>query len=126
MPSISKGPKKTFNITFRVPANKCEEVESTLKEHEAFMLKTHSLTQGKLHLEHYYVSKAQELVNPTDPTQGVTGNFIYSLNEVYIAPDGCEEHMKVGAESGMLSDLMSTITAYENMMVLMGTVIFSM
>ena len=59
------------------------------------MRKIHSLEAGGgIHLADYYVAKADELNNVADPSQGTTGNILYSINETYIQPDGIDQHME--------------------------------
>ena len=96
----SRTGQRTFNFSLVVPADKAEEVEKGLADHGNWMRETHSLvvkadpTYGMLGtLVDYYISKALELNNPLDPSEGTTGNILYTLNEVYTAIAGTEAHL---------------------------------
>ena len=43
---------------------------------------------------HYYVSKSDEMVNPAAPDEGTTGNVLFTINEVYVQPEGIGQHME--------------------------------
>ena len=97
----SKNGQLTFNFALSVPADKAAEVEAMIATHAQWMRETHSLiakpdpTYGMLGtLVDYYNSKAPEMKNPLDPSEGNTGNLIYTLNEVYTRPEGTEAHME--------------------------------
>lgn len=74
--------QRTFNFALSVPADSVGKVEAALSDHAKWMRETHSYDDSKIQLVHYYVSKADELVNIADPTQGTTGRVLYSINEV--------------------------------------------
>lgn len=74
--------QRTINIALSVPADSVDEVEASLSDHAKWMREAHSYDDSKIQLVHYYVSKAHELVNAVDPTQGTTGRVLYSINEV--------------------------------------------
>ena len=101
----SQNGQLTFNFALSVPADKTEAVEEVIATHAAWMRETHSLeADGRIHLVDYHVAKAEEMNNLLDPSEGKTGNILYSINEVYVEKDGIDqiygESNAMGAHSG--------------------------
>ena len=88
----------TFGFTMRVPEGDEVVVDDLIASHAKWMSETHSLSpgDGKLHTLEYYVSKASELNNMMDPSEGSTGNIIYSVNEVHIDDEYFGKHVELG------------------------------
>ena len=91
--TVSLG-QKTFNFGLKVPAEKAAEAEATIRDHAKWMRETHSYDNSKIQLVHYYVSKSDEMVNPAAPDEGTTGNVLFTINEVYVQPEGIGQHME--------------------------------
>ena len=88
-----KNGQRTFNLNVKVSANEVEKVEAEIKTHAKWMRDTHSLDDSKIRLVHYYASKSPDFKNPMDPEEGTTGHTVFSINEVYVVPEGIGEHL---------------------------------
>ena len=115
--------QRTFNFALSVPADSVDEVEASLSDHAKWMRETHSYDDSKIQLVHYYVSKAHELVNIADPTQGTTGRVLYSINEVYVMPEGIDQHLAAGQSWNNFQSFIATITEFGSVLVVNGEVI---
>ena len=83
-----KNGQRTFNLNVKVPADVVSNVDAEIKTHAKWMRDNHSYDDSKIQLVHYYVSKSDELVNFANPDDGITGNVLFSINEVYVRPEG--------------------------------------
>ena len=89
----------TINLGFVVPQSMERTVDALWKSHEEFMRETHDFGEGPTNdptrprLTQFTITKARELVNPMDPTEGFTGNLQYSMQETYASKDGIAKHM---------------------------------
>ena len=70
-----------------------------------------------------YVAKADELNNVADPSQGTTGNILYSINETYILPEGIDQHMEQAMQWEGIEQFISTLQKYGKVLIGGGTVI---
>ena len=123
----SKNGQLTFNFALSVSADKAEEVEEMIATHAAWMRETHSLeADGRIHLVDYHVAKAEELKNLLDPSEGTTGNILYSINEVYVESDGIDRHMAQGMQWEHFMAFAGTIMEYGKVLIAGGSVIQSM
>ena len=123
----SKNGQLTFNFALSVPADKAAEVEAMIATHAQWMRETHSLeADGKIHLVDYHVAKSEELKNLLDATEFTTGNILYSINEVYVEPDGIDQHMTQGMQWEHFKAFAGTIMQYGKVLIGGGTVIHSM
>ena len=123
----SKNGQLTFNFALSVPADKAETVEGVIATHAAWMRETHSLeADGRIHLVDYHVAKAEEMNNLLDPSEGTTGNILYSINEVYVEKDGIDQHMGKAMQWEHIQDFVGTLTEYGKVLIGGGTVIHSM
>ena len=118
--------QKTFNFALKVPTSKVAEVEAVLAEHAAFMKEHHSFDDSKIHLHHYYVSKSDDLNDVMDPSKGTTGHVVYSVNEVYMVPQGIGQHLeKAGAWEGM-ARFFPALMEHGEVLVMSGDVIHTL
>ena len=115
--------QRTFNFALSVPADSVGKVEAALSDHAKWMRETHSYDDSKIQLVHYYVSKAHELVNIADPTQGTTGRVLYSINEVYVMAEGIDQHMAAGQSWKNFQSFVGTITEFGSVLIANGEVI---
>ena len=123
----SQNGQLTFNFALSVPADKAETVEGVIATHAAWMRETHSLeADGRIHLVDYHVAKAEEMNNLLDPSEGKTGNILYSINEVYVEKDGIDQHMGKAMQWEHIQDFVGTLTEYGKVLIGGGTVIHSM
>ena len=123
----SQNGQLTFNFALSVPADKTEAVEEVIATHAAWMRETHSLeADGRIHLVDYHVAKAEEMNNLLDPSEGTTGNILYSINEVYVEKDGIDQHMGKAMQWEHIQDFVGTLTEYGKVLIGGGTVIHSM
>ena len=118
--------QKTFNFGLKVPAETAAEVEATIRDHAKWMRETHSYDNSKIQLVHYYVSKSDEMVNPAAPEDGTTGNVLFTINEVYVQPEGIGQHMEAGQQWPHFQSFMEILTKYGDILVLNGDVIESL
>ena len=115
--------QKTFNFGIKVPDEKAEEVEAIIRNHAQWMRDTHSLDDSKIRLVHYYASKSPDFKNPMDPEEGTTGHTVFSINEVYVVPEGIGEHLAAAQQWPDFSTFFSMLTTYGDVLVLGGDVI---
>lgn len=115
--------QRTFNFALSVPADSVDEVEASLSDHAKWMRETHSYDDSKIQLVHYYVSKAHELVNIADPSQGTTNQVLYSINEVYVMDEGLDQHLVAGQSWKNFQSFVGTITEFGSVLIANGEVI---
>ena len=115
--------QRTFNFGLSVPVDSAEKVEAAISDHASWMRETHSYDDSQIQLVHYYVSKAHELVNIADPSQGTTGRILYSINEVYVMAEGIDQHMAAGQSWKNFQSYVSTITEFGSVLIANGEVI---
>ena len=119
--------QKTFNFALCVSSEDAEKVEKAIAEHADWMRKTHSLEAGGgIHLVDYYVARADEQNNIADPSQGTTGNILYSINETYVLPEGIDQHMEQGTKWEGFEQFVGTLQKYGKVLIGGGTVIQAM
>ena len=88
-----------FGFALKVPMSEVENIEKLLNSHYEFMKKTHSVTGEKeIRLNAYTVLKGPEMVDPTNPEKGTTGNMFYILTEHYETPKGFQNHLAAGSK----------------------------
>ena len=80
-----------FTVVFTVTPENVAEGDRIFASHAAWMSRTHH-RDGDKELVRYNLSKAPEMANPMDPSQGLTGNTNYVLTEVYTNPSGLQDH----------------------------------
>ncbi len=115
--------QRTFNFGLKTTKDNAEKVEATIRAHAGFMRANHSLDDSKIQLIHYYVSKAEEFNNPADPEAGTTGNMQYTINEVYVHPDGIGQHVEQAMKWDGMQGFMEALEAYGKVIVANGEVI---
>ena len=64
--------------------------------------------------------------NLLDPSEGTTGNILYSINEVYVESDGIDRHMAQGMQWEHFMAFAGTIMEYGKVLIAGGSVIHSM
>jgi len=95
--------KPTIHMVWRVPAEDEATIDKYWKTHEEFMKKTHVVgefgeaSSAPRALE-FYIAKGKELNDPMDPEKGESGNLLYIMSEIYVAPEDVAGHMKVAGE----------------------------
>jgi hypothetical protein len=115
--------QRTFNFGLKTTKDNAEKVEATIRAHAGFMRANHSLDDSKIQLIHYYVSKAEEFNNPADPEAGTTGNMLYTINEVYVHPDGIGQHMEAVMKWDGVEGFLESLGTYGEVIVANGEVI---
>jgi hypothetical protein len=118
--------QRTFNFALKTTTENTAAVEALIASHAKFMKENHSLDATRIHLNHYYVSKANELNNPADPSQGETGNILYSINEVYIHAEGIEQHMGVAMNWPDIGNFLELLTTHGEVVISNGEVIHTL
>lgn len=103
-----------FHLSFSVPNNDAERMDTFLETHESFMRETH-FVEGSVEpvILCYAVFKSPEFNNPLDPESGETGNTLYGICEIYNGPEGVGAHMELGQQrESMFSELMALTEKY--------------
>ena len=122
---ISLG-QRTFNFGLKTSSSNAEAIEAAISAHADFMKHHHSLDHSKIQLEHYYVSKADEMNNPADPSQGTTGNVVYSINEVYVHAEGIGQHMEAAMAWDGIGPFIELLSTYGEVIIGNGEVIHTL
>jgi hypothetical protein len=115
--------QRTFNFGLKTTKDNAEQVEKIISTHAAFMRENHSLDDSKIQVIHYYVSKSEEFNNPANPDEGTTGNMLYTINEVYVHPEGIGQHMEAAMAWDGIQDFMELLGTYGEVLVANGEVI---
>lgn len=121
-----KNGQRTFNLNIKVPADTVADVEAEIKTHAKWMRDTHSYDDSKIQLVHYYVSKSDELVNFSDPSEGTTGNVLFSINEVYVHPEGIGQHLDAAGSMPNAPGFFEVMGKFGEVLVINGEVIETM
>ena len=77
----------------------------------------------KSQLVHYCVSKSDELVNFANPDEGNTGNVLFSINEVYVNPEGIGQHLDAAGAWPDAAGFFGVLGKYGKVLVINGEVI---
>ena len=72
------------------------------------------------------MSKADELNNAADPSEGVIGNVLYSLDEVYIHPEGIVQHIGAAGNWLDMGNFLELISGYGQVLSSNGEVIHTL
>ena len=121
----AKKGQRTFNFSFVVSDDKEKEWDEAFASHGAWMRETHSLTGG-IHLVDYYISKGTQMNNSLDPSEGTSGNLIYTLNEVYVEREGTSQHMEAAPSWKSFESFLELIGSSEAVMLMDRELIQSM
>ena len=120
--SVQTG-QKTFNFALKASVADAPKVEEAIKVHAQWMREHHSYDDSKIKLLHFYVSKAEELNNPIDPSQGTTGNVLYSINEVYAHPEGIGQHMEKAKVWDYFGSFLEVLGQFGQVVIVAGDVV---
>ncbi len=86
---------KCINLGYVVPKDKADEVLELFKTHAAWMQEFYSdSNDGSKYLISSFFTKADEFVNPADPSQGLTGNIVFTINERFTSMDSVKRHVE--------------------------------
>ena len=118
-----KNGQRTFNLNVKVPADVVSNVDAEIKTHAKWMSDNHSYDDSKIQLVHYYVSKSDELVNFANPDDGITGNVLFSINEVYVRPEGIGQHLDAAGSWPDAPGFFEIMAKYGEVLVINGEVI---
>jgi hypothetical protein len=118
-----KNGQRTFNLNVKVPADVVSNVDAEIKKHAKWMRDNHSYDDSKIQLVHYYVSKSDELVNFANPDDGITGNVLFSINEVYERPEGIGQHLDAAGSWPDAPGFFEIMAKYGEVLVINGEVI---
>ena len=120
-----KNGNTTFGFTMRVPENDAAVVDDLIYSHAKWMSETHSLKpeSGKLQTLEYFVSKATELNDMMDPSQGSTGNIIYNVSEVHIDDEHFGKHVELGQSWDRIGEFFGLFEKYSPLVTMGGRVI---
>ena len=116
-----------FGFALKVPMSEVENIEKLLNDHFEFMKKTHSVTGEKeIRLNAYTVLKGPEMVDPTNPEKGTTGNMFYILTEHYETPKGFQNHLAAGSKWEGFQQFNEMLLKYRVAMTFPGTLVSQM
>merc|ERR1711934_849618 len=117
-----------FQITLSVPNSEAGTVEQFLSQHEEFMNRTHETSgDGPLRTFTYTATKYPIMVDPMDPSKGVTDKTLYTVCELYKTKEGTEAHMKAGqAEPELFGRFVELTKKYGILTAMHGKVITCM
>ena len=116
-----------FGFALKVPMSEVENIEKLLNGHYEFMKKTHSVTGDKeIRLNAYSVLKGPEMVDPTNPEKGTTGNMFYILTEHYETPKGFQNHLSAGSKWEGFQQFNEMLLKYRVAMTFPGTLVSQM
>ena len=116
-----------FGFALKVPMSEVENIEKLLNGHYEFMKKTHSVTGEKeIRLNAYSVLKGPEMVDPTNPEKGTTGNMFYILTEHYETPKGFQNHLAAGSKWEGIQQFNEMLLKYRVAMTFPGTLVSQM
>jgi len=103
----------TINICFKVPSENASGVEEVLKAHANHMKANYTPEnlRGDNPLDAYF-TKAEELNNPTNPSDGKTGNFIFTVNEKWAQPEHIQAHIGRTMEADHFAQMISAMQNY--------------
>ncbi len=87
------------------------------------MKENHSLDDSKIQVIHFYVSKSEEFKTPKNPAEGTTGNMLYTINEIYVHPEGIGQHIEAAMKWDGMPGFMVLLGAYGEVLVANGEVI---
>ena len=118
-----KNGQRTFNLNVKVPADVVSNVDAEIKTHAKWMRDNHSYDDSTIQLVHYYVSKSDELVNFANPDDGITGNVLFSINEVYVRPEGIGQHLDAAGFWPDAPGFFEIMAKYGEVLVINGEVI---
>ena len=80
-----------FVIIITVAPEHVAEGDRIFKSHATWIERTHH-RDGEKALLQYNLSRAPQMANPMDPSEGTTENTCYVLTEVYSGPVGLQDH----------------------------------
>ena len=114
-------------LIFTATYNEVENIEKLLNNHYEFMKKTHSVIGEKeIRLNAYTVLKGPEMVDPTNPEKGTTGNMFYILTEHYETPKGFQNHLAAGSKWEGFQQFNEMLLKYRVAMTFPGTLVSQM
>ncbi|MAA90307.1 MAG: hypothetical protein QF832_18960 [SAR324 cluster bacterium] len=104
----------TISFHFKVTAEQAPAVEKGLADHADWMRTCHSIGPGKeVELVDYFVSKADEFINPANPEEGTTGKVLFTMSETYPNPEQMGNHMTQAMAWDGINDLMKLFEDYD-------------
>ena len=80
----------------------------------------------KIRLNAYTVLKGPEMVDPTNPEKGTTGNMFYILTEHYETPKGLQKHLAAGSKWDGIQQFNEMLGKYGVAMTFPGTLVSQM
>ena len=118
-----KNGQRTFNLNVKVPADAVAKVDAEIKTHAKWMRDNNSYDDSKIQLVHYYVSKSDELGTFANHDEGTTGNVLFSVNEVYVHPEGIGQHLDATGSWPDAPGFFEIMAKYGEVLVINGEVI---
>ena len=104
---------KCINLSYVVSSDNAGDVENVFKKHASWMNEFYAEeNEGKEHLISCYFTKAQEFVDPTDPTKGFTGNIIFTINEKFTSMKSVERHVENASKNEYFGKFVEILGAY--------------
>jgi len=123
---MSQEGKIQLVFTIVAPENLVAEGDRIFEAHAKWMKDTHH-REGDKALLRYNVSKAPELTNPLDPSEGNTGNTCFVLAEVYESEAGIADHFeRAGASWAEFEDFKNWMSSCQATIVPSAKIIHSL
>jgi len=117
---------KCINLSYVVSSDNAGDVENIFRSHASWMTEFYSEeNEGKEHLISAYFTKAQEFVDPTDPTKGFTGNIVFTINEKFTSMKSIERHVESASKNQYFEKFAEILGTYGKAISLGGDIYHS-
>ena len=117
---------KCINLGYVVPKDKADEVLELFKTHAAWMQEFYSdSNDGSKYLISSFFTKADEFVNPADPSQGLTGNVVFTINERFTSMDSVKRHVENAMKNDYFEEIANIFQNYAKVLSNSGVIYHS-
>ena len=117
---------KCINLGYICSEVESVEVEATFQKHAEWMTEFYSEPNGGLdHLVSAYFTKAPELVDPTDPSKGFTGNVLFTINERFKSMESIQRHVENASQNEYFEKFAEILGTYGKVISIGGEIYHS-
>ena len=86
---------RCINLGYVVPKDQADQVQAVFKKHSAWMENFYSdSNNGPDHLISSFFTRADEFIDPMDPSKGVTDKVIFTINERFTSIESIHRHVE--------------------------------
>merc|ERR1711879_298130 len=110
----------TLNLYYVAPKDKEEHILTTFKKHGAFMEKFYEGSTE--YLIACYFTTSPLFKNPLDPSEGITDEVIFSLNEEFVNEAAIGRHIENTKKQDYFADFAEIMGTYAKVVQPMGSV----